>query len=566
MTGIDKVFDYAVPPAVRGVQVGDRVRVDLNGRRVGGWVVALSPAPSGGLEYADLRPIVSRSGRGVDPDVVDLCRWVADRWCGPLRAVLASASSPKIRAGVAHPRHGTKPAEPTDPIGAAVREVRDRGGGLVRIPPAASALTAVFAAATSGPVLVVCPTQRMARLGAAALRRRGLGVACLPDDWETAAVGADVVIGARTTVFAPCPGVSTIVVIDEHDETLKEERSPSWDATSVAVERARRMSIPVVCTSPVPSADSLVRWPGSHGVATTSNGWPRVEIEDLSRLDVSGTLLGRALLAAARDVSSVTLALLNTKGRARLLACSTCAALQKCSECRALLAETHDGLTCERCASTRPAMCGECGRTSLRTLKAGTTGLCSQIERSTGRRPIEVTAESPLDGLTGGLFVGTEAVLRRIDTADTVIFCDVDRDLGAPRLTAPREVAADLARAARVVGARGRLVIQTRDPGHPLLVAAAAADPDAALAEFLDRDVAIRKSLELPPFSTLVTLSAERDLSVGDAPTIRGVDWSSDRGTLIARIAADVDLGTTVAAVSARTGLKLRVHVAPSRH
>lgn len=566
MTGIDKCFDYAVPESIRALRVGDRVRVDLNGRRVGGWVVSLSDGTHSGFDTTKLRPLASRSGIGVEPDMVDLCRWVAEHWCGPLRAVLAAASAPKTRVSATNARHGHLPPEETDLVGVAVKEEWRKGGGLVRVPPASSALAAVVAVAVHGPVLVVCPTQRMARLGAAALRRRGLGVACLPDDWAVGAAGADVVIGARSAVFAPCRDMTTIVVIDEHDEALKEERSPAWDATTVAAERARRAGVPLVCTSPVPSADSHLRWAGRLGTVPSANGWPTIRVEDLSELPVSGSLLGRALLTAARDTSAVTVAVLNTKGRSKLVVCSACNSPQRCRECRSLLSETDDAMTCGRCRTIGPAICVECGRTAFRALKAGTAGLCSQIERSTGVRPVEVTAETPLDSLRGGLFVGTEAVLRRVDHADTVIFCDIDRDLGAPRITATREVLADVARAARVVGAGGTVVIQTRDASHPVVVALASADPDSALAQYLAHDVETRKALGMPPFSTLVAISASRPLTLADAPDLPGVEWSTEAESLVARIGSRSDVADVVDAVSAAAGLKVRVHVAPVRH
>ena len=44
VTGLDKHFDYLVPPALSGrITVGSRVRVPLHGRRIGGWVVAVGP-------------------------------------------------------------------------------------------------------------------------------------------------------------------------------------------------------------------------------------------------------------------------------------------------------------------------------------------------------------------------------------------------------------------------------------------------------------------------------------------------------------------------------------------
>ncbi|MGA0863770.1 MAG: hypothetical protein ACO3RB_07760, partial [Ilumatobacteraceae bacterium] len=271
-------------------------------------------------------------------------------------------------------------------------------------------------------------------------------------------------------------------------------------------------------------------------------------------------------LEAARDASGVTLAILNTKGRARLLGCRACNALQRCSTCRSLLSESDGVLTCERCVESRGTVCIECGRTSFRILRTGTAGLCAQLERSTGVGAVEVTSSTPLDDLRGGLCGGTEARLRRVDHADAVVFCDVDRDLGAPRVTAPREVLADIARAARVVGVRGRVVVQTRDPEHPLLRCLAAGDIDGALAGWLSADVELRRTLGMPPFSVIVRFSSERALVAADAPEIEGVEWSVSGESLGARLLDGGKAAVVAARLADHLGLRVRVHVGPSRY
>ncbi len=76
--------------------------------------------------------------------------------------------------------------------------------------------------------------------------------------------------------------------------------------------------------------------------------------------------------------------------------------------------------------------------------------------------------------------VGTEAALHRVARADVVAFLDIDQHLLAARFGAGEEALALLARAARLVGVRdggGRLLVQTRIPGHEVLQAAIHADP-----------------------------------------------------------------------------------------
>ena len=92
-------------------------------------------------------------------------------------------------------------------------------------------------------------------------------------------------------MFAPCPDASAIVVIDEHDESLSEERSPTWDATSVATQRARIAGIPIVVTSAVPSAQSEVLFAGQRKVMQIDPGWPHIEVVNLADIPLASSLL-----------------------------------------------------------------------------------------------------------------------------------------------------------------------------------------------------------------------------------------------------------------------------------
>jgi primosomal protein N' (replication factor Y) len=75
---IDKEFDYLVPDGVE-VQVGDVVRIQLHGRRVGAWIVAVDVEPVPGVV---LKPLAKVSGRGPAPELIDLATWAAWRWAG----------------------------------------------------------------------------------------------------------------------------------------------------------------------------------------------------------------------------------------------------------------------------------------------------------------------------------------------------------------------------------------------------------------------------------------------------------------------------------------------------
>ncbi len=67
VTGLDKQFDYLIPPELSAhVRVGTLVRVELHGRRIGGWVASISDAPSDGRTIDSLKPIAKVTGHGPD--------------------------------------------------------------------------------------------------------------------------------------------------------------------------------------------------------------------------------------------------------------------------------------------------------------------------------------------------------------------------------------------------------------------------------------------------------------------------------------------------------------------
>ena len=541
----------------------------LNGRRVGGWITSVSRYGEGedsGVPLERLMPIVSVSGMGVEPELIPLTKWVAERWWGSRRAVLSSASAPRMRGRVVHPRRNRSQEIATDAVSTAAFELFQSGGGLLVVPPAMSALAVVLRLACIGPVLVICPSQKMASMGAAFLRRKGLSTALVPDEWDNARGGVDVVFGTRSAVFAPCPDVTAIVVIDEHDELLKEERSPAWDATAVASERARLAGIPFICTSAVPSAQSLFAFSEHIMYVQAENGWPRIIVVNLSDVPVAQSLLSSELLEAVGTTGNTAVCVLNTKGKARLIVCKSCRHVQACPSCSSLLTYDDDNnLWCVRCNESHGGVCLACGRAAFTVPRGGVSQLVSQIQASTRNPVIEISSDSPDDWSKGTVFIGTEAVLHRIPSADTVVFADIDRDLGAPRMTGAHEVLSMIAKAARMVGAKGTLVIQTRQIENPLIVALSQTDVSTALQKWSDTDTAQRRSMMLPPFGAIARVSVTAPRSISEITLPSGVNMARDDEAFLLRAPSRNELDTAVAMLRQEFGTAVRIHIDPYR-
>ena len=512
VTGIDKTFDYLVPDEMNSVlEIGSRVRVSLHGRRVGGWVVDLMDASDEVSERA-LKPILKSSGIGPDREIVELAQWASWRWCaGRLRPFLVAASPSVVVHRPATTRRTTVVAEPASP---ATTALVAEGGGVLRLPPTADHLPAILAAARVGSTLVVCPSIDMARVLSHRVRRTGVSVALLPEDWAQARGGGDVVIGARTAAWAPCPGMAVAMVLDENDESLQEERSPTWHARDVVIERCRRVGAVPVLVSPTPSVEAWSEV-GRHGDAVRSpavererRSWPSVEIVDTSDQEPwKRSLVSSELIEVLRDDSTRVACVINTKGLARLSACRQCRSLARCTSCDGALVEATEGqLTCSRCSTSRPRVCASCGSSDLSRVRPGTTRLREELERAAHRSVIEVTASSlDLDDASADVFVGTEAVLHRVRRLDVVVFLDLDAELLAPRFRAREQVWTLVARAARSVGSSGRVVLQTALPEHDTVKYLATLDLDGAVASEWDR----RRSLDLPPTSTLAVVDGD---------------------------------------------------------
>ena len=608
VAGFDKELDYSVPGQMAGeLRPGSVVRVPLRGRRVRGWVLAFPVEAPPGLE---LRPLIKLSGWGPEPALIDLASWAAWWWAGRRRSLLITASAQvavralpapalfrnqaggRVVAPVSGNGAGRTVAEPEAALvlaegstggrtgrrtGVELLAQAWRAGGagaqVLRLPPAASAMELVLAAAERGPVLVLVPTTARAESGAALLRARGVGVALLPQEWAQARAGARVVIGSRGAAWGPCPGMASVVVLDAHDEAYVQGQSPAWGAAAVAAERAERSGAPCLWVTPCPTLELLAAARHTHLPSRDEEraGWAALQVVDRRREDPRSGLFSRQLVALVRGGGRVA-CVLNRKGRAQLVGCAACGELATCERCGSAVAMTGgtggtgELLECRHCGEVRPVVCAKCGSTVLRALRLGVAGVRDQLEALAGRPVGLVSAGSgPLP--EAPVLVGTETILYReaelqsAGGAAAVAFLDFDQELLAPRYRAGEEALALLARASRLVGGRaGRVLVQTRTPFHPVLKAALLADPGRLAAA----EGPVRRQLRLPPFSALALLSGPG--AAGMAESLgTGVEPSQlGDGRFIVRAPDHASLAAALAAARRPSG-RVRVEVGPLR-
>lgn len=391
--------------------------------------------------------------------------------------------------------------------------------------------------------------------------------------------------------------MKSIIVIDEHDDALQEERSPSWHARDIAIQRAEKLGIACVLVSPVPSLRALH---GVSGVVASldavieASHWPLIQVVD-RRIDErwSSSMLSSELIEQLRDHSRRIVCVLNVKGRARLLACGSCRELVRCDVCEAAMTmSSSKQLECPRCANVRPAVCVKCGSGKLAVIKAGVSRLREELAAAAGRRVDEVvevsgggTAKkseknknSEVVDQTKMLFVGTEAALHRVRDVDTVVFLDVDQEISAPRYRAAEITLSLVVHAARLVARKtsgssnksdGLVMIQSMLADHALLRGLVSHD----LGEFVEEEMSRRKFMQLPPYGALAQVSGtgvdqladilrsnvllQVSATNKDAVLVKSSDWEM--------LANSISDALTTASTRGKKALRTKTQIDPPR-
>jgi primosomal protein N' len=527
VAAVDRPFDYLVTERTDRTKVGDRVRVDFNGRSVRGWVTGeanVSP---------ELKPLTKWLGYGPPPSLLELLEWAAHRWYSPLSRFLLSTSPKRLITEL-----------PVAPLANALAAsvlvgVAEVEPGVLEVGPTTDLLPLILAAYETtrekeGSLLVLVPTESWAGRLRGRLEQRGCAVAAGDDQWDRMRAGWPVVVGARGTALAPVPKVCGAVIIDADDEAYRSTGAPTWDAVTMLRERCRRDAAPLWCTSSVPSP-ALLNDGAYSSWGDVAGAWPRVDVVDRRQSDPHDGVLARASLDAAHralqgDDPVAVVVVLQRLGDGRLFACAKCGELARCAICAQAEEEVDGQLVCREGHDPRANFCRTCGATNLKRLRVGVTTLARDVAAQLGQKVSEVTASSELEATHERVVVGTEAVWQRVRHCGVVIFVDFDQYLLAPRSSARRSAVTAVGKAGRLVGPRrggsGSVVLQTRRSEDPVVDALVRGNFDA----IIDDDVNTARVLGLAPYGAEADVSgegaavfveslADADVSIGTSPS-----------------------------------------------
>ena len=206
------------------------------------------------------------------------------------------------------------------------------------------------------------------------------------DQWKRVKSGdARVVVGTRSSVFAPCtPGL--LILDEEQEHSYKSESAPRYDAKEVAIWRGAKEKALVVLGSATPSIESMYRAKtGLYRLYTLRQRYngrplPEVEIVDMREElklgnDTSLSIPLRQRILETRQAGKQTILLLNRRGNSRALVCIDCRQTPECPRCSVHLTyhSANSRLMYHYCgfSMAAPARCPACGG-PLKAIGTGT--------------------------------------------------------------------------------------------------------------------------------------------------------------------------------------------------
>lgn len=369
--------------------------------------------------------------------------------------------------------------------------------------------------------------------------------------------GGEFVVGARSALFLPLHRLELIIVDEEHDPSYKQnEPAPRYHARDCAVMMSRLYGCRTLLGSATPSLES---WQnarqGKYGLATLTERYgsarpPQIYCSDTLRAARRGERKGRFnkllldKLEAALQRGEQAMLFQNRRGYSPYVACTECGWTARCPHCNVTLTyhRRSDRLVCHYCGYTDavPTRCPSCKVTEVVPMGFGTEQVEQEIaalfpearvarldrDNSTSERAYNAILND-FEAHRTDILVGTQMITKGFDfgSVSLVGILNADNLLNNPDFRAAERAFQLMMQVAGRAGRRdegGEVVIQTAEPGHPVIRQVVAGDYEAMARQQL----AEREGFFYPPFARLTALTLRhRD----PALLRRGVTELADR-------------------------------------
>ena len=348
------------------------------------------------------------------------------------------------------------------------------------------------------------------------------------DEWRKINEGkVNIVIGARSAIFAPLKNIGVIIIDEEHSQTYKQENNPRYNAIDIAKERCKYHNCPLILGSATPSLESFAR--AKKNVYKllelknryNNNTMPKVEIIDMNKEFkkasgyFSNTLIDQIKETLERKEQVILF--LNRRGYSSFLTCSSCGYVEKCPNCDISLTyhKSSNMLRCHYCgyATKRKKSCPKCQEEfkdygigtekveeELKSLIKDAKIIRMDVDTTTTKNAHAKIINSFLEEKYN-ILVGTQMIAKGLDFPNVTLVGVLNADIG---LNFPdfRSSETTFSLLNQVLGRSGRgnkegkVLIQTFNPEHYAI----AYTKNHDYLGFYNEEMKIRKILKYPPY------------------------------------------------------------------
>lgn len=373
------------------------------------------------------------------------------------------------------------------------------------------------------------------------------------DQWKKVRDGCDgdgqIVIGARSAVFAPLENIGLIVIDEEHETTYKSDHTPKYDTIEVALKRVQDKDNNgiLLLGSATPSVVSYQRaQEGIYELLELTERYNKVVLPEISIVDMreelkrgNRSIISSELCSKMKDTLEAgrqVILFLNRRGYSTFVSCRECGYVARCPGCGLSLTYHKAGgqAVCHYCGYHEPApnKCPECGSKYIRYFGSGTEKLeeavsdlfpeyaAERLDLDTVKRKGELTRK--LKAFRSGktqILIGTQIIAKGLDFRNVGLsgIVSADVSLNIPDFRSPERTFQLITQAAGRAGrgdSQGHVVIQTYSPEHYAVVFASQHDYKG----FFETEKQLRAYMGYPPYSDLfqIVFTAKREDAAKD--------------------------------------------------
>ncbi|MGH1789670.1 primosomal protein N' [Enterococcus faecalis] len=359
------------------------------------------------------------------------------------------------------------------------------------------------------------------------------------DEWRKIERGeAEVVVGARSAIFAPIENIGVIIIDEEHEASYKQEETPRYHARDLAIWRSEYHHCPVVLGSATPSLESRAR--AQKNVyqrlrltqrANKAATLPTIDVVDMRQEVENGNVSSFSMslqekLQERLEKNEQSVLLLNRRGYSSFVMCRDCGYVLPCPNCDISLTLHMDSKTmkCHYCGHEEriPYRCPNCGQDKIRYYGTGTQKVEEELQTllpdsrilrmdvdTTRRKGAHEKILRTFGEGQADILLGTQMIAKGLDFPNVTLVgvLNADTALNLPDFRSSERTFQLLTQVSGRAGRAekpGEVIIQSFNPDHYAIQLAKAQDYE----DFYTKEMYIRHRGDYPPYYFTVQITA----------------------------------------------------------